>query len=135
MKDPDPLDDSLWDRFLVFALPDPAAMPRAAVQAELRERGIDLSRAMSQMRRALATSRAREELAAARAKRPGVVAALRDVATSSAGAARDHLLAAIERVAGSQQAVYYRKLEQAATDEDLRALEEDLRRLEKLGDG
>lgn len=135
MRDPEPMDDSLWDRFLVFALPDPATMPRAAVQAELRERGIDVAPAMSRIRRALAASRAREDLAAARAKRPGVVAALRDVAGSKVSAARDHLLAAIERLTGTQQAAYFRKLEQAATDDDLRALEEDLRRLEKLGDG
>lgn len=135
MKNPNPTDDALWDRFLVFALPDPSTMSGADARAELQARGIDLTRATSRVMRALASARAREELAAARAKRPGVVDALRDVATSTASAAREHLLQVIERLGGTQQAAYFRKLEQAATDDDLRALEEDLRRLEKMGDG
>jgi hypothetical protein len=135
MSDRDIPDISPWERFFGFVLPDPRSISRAAVQAELHERGINVSRAVSRVMRDLAATRAREDLAVARAKRLRLVTDLREIKSVATESVREQLRQMIGRLSATPQTVYYRKLEQAATDEDLRALEEDIRRLERLGDG
>ena len=79
---------------------------------------------------------ARTVLESARKSRPSVVARLMKLELPSGPVIREKLKEMIRnRLAGHQQAVYARKLEDAASDEDLRSLLEDLSRLEALSEG
>ena len=79
--------------------------------------------------------KARVALDSARKKRPSVVAKLTKIETPSGPNLRETLKKIIaERFAGSKQAVYARKLESAASDEDLRSILEDISRLEAFSE-
>jgi hypothetical protein len=125
--------DEIWDRFFAFSFGGPDPMTRADVQAKLKGLGINLTKAMGRVQQALEAARAREELAAARAKRPGLIAAANSAIAPVGESLREKLKALIERTfQGGVQAAYYRKLETAASDDDLRSLLEDMQRLEDM---
>jgi hypothetical protein len=101
-------DDSVWDRFFDFLYGEGPSAQEA--QERLRALGIDVTPAVRKVQDALQASRARARFEAAREQ-------LRDLMT--------------RRFTGTALAAYVRKLEQAASDQDLRALLDDLRRLER----
>jgi hypothetical protein len=128
--------DPVWERFFDFVYGCEENLTRTEVQEDLKRLGIDVSKAVSRVQETLASARARAALADARARRPGIISQLREVAAPAAGALRDHLRGLIEgKFRGTAQAAYFRKLESAATDEDLESLLEDIHRLESLPGG
>jgi flagellar motility protein MotE (MotC chaperone) len=132
--------DAVWDRFFDFAFAECASAPRAEIQQTLKKLGIDLTKAMSKVQQAIQTAKAREELASAKAKRPGLLKTLASLASPVGIGLRDKLRGVINtRFGGSVQAAYFRKLEEAASEADLQSLLEDMARLEALeqeeGDG
>jgi hypothetical protein len=85
---------------------------------------------------ALQATHARAGLEAARAERPGLMERIKRVVAPVAGGLREHLQTVIgSKLQGSVQAAYFRKLERAATDDDLQSLLEDIYRLEALQEG
>ncbi len=127
--------DEVWDRFFGFVFPD-EPISREQVQQELKRLGLDVKRAAARVRLALQATQARAELDAARLQRPRLMEKLRQVVVPAATGLRNCLEKIIgERLQGSLQAAYFRKLESAATDDDLQSLLEDLYRLEAMEEG
>jgi hypothetical protein len=91
---------------------------------------------LAKVRLALQATEARAGLEAARAERPKLMERIKQVVAPVAEGLREHLQTLIgQRLQGSVQAAYFRKLEHAATDEDLQSLLEDIYRLEALQEG
>lgn len=129
-------DAIVWERFFEFIMPPTSDdAPIADVEAELTRRGIDTKPAFAKVKRALAAVRARAELEAARAKRPGLVEQISSIVAPPIESVRENVRKKIERLTAPQQAAYYRKLEGAASDDDLRSLLDDLRRLDAMTEG
>lgn len=128
--------DKVWDRFFQHVLPPvTSATPMAEVDAELALLGVDMAPAMSKVRKAVDASRARARLASANAERPRALEKLLKLVTAAPDALRESLRGLIEqRFVGTAQAAYFRKLEGAASEEDLRSLLEDLERLATLSE-
>lgn len=131
-------DNQAWDRFFDFVAPDVAQMSTSELDAELQRAGVDVSRAVAQVRLALDARAAREKLARAREMRATITKAVCDFTLGPMKDARQILHQMISTCAPqAQRGVLFRKLEQAATDDDVRSLLEDIQRLEQLdpGDG
>ena len=129
-------DNQVWDRFFDFVAPDVAQMSTSELDAELQRAGIDPSKAIAQVKLALEAREAREKLAQARASRACITQKLLDCALGPVKDARRLLHEMISTCAPqAQRGVLFRRLEQAATDEDVRSLLEDIQRLERLGPG
>ena len=139
MKTISEYDDRVWSRFFDFVFPDEQELTREQVQAELRDSGVDMRPTLAKLQGMLRNIResedARAALESARKSRPSVVARLMGFEVPSGPVIREKLKDMIRnRLTGHQQAVYARKLEDAASDEDLRSLLEDLSRLEALSE-
>ena len=127
--------DPVWERFFEFVFPCDEEMTRAEVQDDLKRLGISVNKAVSRLQQALEASKGRAELATARAKRLGIVARLGKVVAPAVQGLRERLKELIAgKMQGELQAAYFRKLETAATDEDLQSLFEDIHRLEALSE-
>jgi len=140
MKNINEYDDRVWSRFFDFVFPDERDLTREQVQADLRDSGVDMRPALSKLQRVLRRAResqdARAALESARKSRPSIVAKLMGLDVPPGPVIREKLKDMIRnRLTGPQQAVYARKLEDAASDEDLKSLLEDLSRLEALSEG
>ncbi len=126
-------DEVVWKRFFEFIMPPLTdEMPIADVEAELARLGIDTKPAFARVKRALAAAKARADLKAASAKRLGLVEQISGIVAPQVEAVRENVRMMIERLNAPLQAAYYRKLEGAASDEDLRSLLDDLRRLDAM---
>jgi hypothetical protein len=125
-----------WERFFEFIYPCEESLTREEVQEDLRRLGIDVRNVVNRVQRALAASKGKAELAAARSRRASVLARLQQVAGPAGECLRDRLRGIIAgKTQGSLQAAYFRKLEAAATDEDLQSLLDDIHRLEAMSEG
>jgi hypothetical protein len=126
-------EDRVWDFFFDDLSADVLTMSREEVQTELKRRRIDVSRAVSRVQLAVAARTARAELAAARLKRASVVEQIAKVVAPEIKQLRQTIGDMIaNRLHRSAQAAYFRKLQQAAGDDDLRALMDDIERLDAL---
>lgn len=139
MKSISEYDERVWSRFFDFVLPDEQELTREQVQTELRDSGVDMRPALRKLHGMLQRSREAEDgrtaLESARKSRPSVVARLMGLEVPSGPEIRQKLQVMIKsRLTGPQQAVYARKLEDAASDDDLRSLLEDIARLDSLSE-
>lgn len=126
-------DRTVWDRFFDFVTPDVTDMSIEQIRIELRRASIDTSAAYKSVMDTLAGGRAREELAAARKQREQFLSICTGFLMRPVEDARALIseLAAKTGLTGSR-AVLFRKLEQAATSEDLQRLLDDMARLDRL---
>src|SRR6266851_556643 len=108
--------DAVWDRFFDFACCD-EDLSRGEVQEKLKKLGIDLTKAMSRIEQALQSAQAKEALAAAKTRRPGLIKAMNLVVVQGGESLREKVRELIGRqFQGGLQAAYFRKLEAAASD-------------------
>lgn len=129
-------DNHAWDRFFDFVAPDVAQMSTSELDAELQRAGVDVSKAVAQVRLALDARAAREKLARARELRATITKKVFDFTLGPLEDARQILHQMISNCAPqAQRGVLFRKLEQAATDDDVRSLLEDIQRLDQLDPG
>ncbi len=127
--------DEVWDRFFDFVSEPVSALSQEEVRDELTRYGLDITNAVSRVQRALATAKAKNELAAAREKRISIVEKLTSVVAPKIEGLRERLDEMIAgKLKGSVQAAYFRKLEGAADEDDLRRLMDDIERLDALAD-
>ena len=140
MKNMNHFGDRAWNRFFDFVFPDERNLGRQGVQAELKRLGIDMGPSLAKLSRMLEQTResqdARAALESARKERPSLLARLSGIGALSGPEIRETLQRMIaERFTGTTQTAYARKLEGAASDEDLRSLLEDVSRLEAFSEG
>jgi hypothetical protein len=139
MKSMNHFDSTVWSRFLDFVFPDERSLSREEVQAELKRLRVDVHPSLEKLSRILQQAResegARGALVAAKKRRSSLLARLIGIEAASGSAIRETLKEMIvERLAGPEQAVYARKLENAASDEDLRSLLDDISRLQAFSE-
>jgi len=137
MKNIEDYDNHLWESLLKFVFPDENTLSRKEVQAELQKRGIDVRPAWDKIQMALnyskETERARTKLECAKKKRPSILARANSVQVPFVPNVREQILKFIqERFTQPQQEIYCRKLESAASDEDLKTLVKDILRLDEF---
>ena len=135
MSDLNRFGDEVWDRFFDEVTPAVETMTPEEVDSELKRRGIDVTKAVARVHRAVASAKARAELERARAARPGMVEKLSRLVAPTVENLRQTVNELIAgKLHGSLQGAYFRKLEQAADEDDLRALMEDIERLDALAE-
>jgi hypothetical protein len=136
-KDLENFDTKLWNNFFNFIYPDEENMTQAEVRAELQRSNIDIRSAMSKLNMALATfhekQKAQAELKTARGKRLSLLEKFKQIKMPSLPDLRNELQHTItQHLNTAQQPVYFRKLEEAASEQDLKTLLEDILLLESL---
>ena len=126
-------DAGVWDKFFEFVSPSDEGLSRAQVHEELRRAGIDVSGAITKVQQALEFQEARRSLAGARTPRESAVERIRAISLGAISNVRQAVHDLIARnVPPASQAVYFSKLEGAASDQDLRSILEDIERLDAL---
>jgi len=127
--------EPVWDRFFDFVFDCEDGLTCAQVQEELRRRGIDLTDARRRVRRALETAKARGKLELARANRLAILARLGQIVPLEIGASLEEMKRAVSaRFQGQSQLAFFRKLEAAESEEDIRSLLEDAHLLDALSE-
>ena len=135
MNELDRYADEVWDRFFDFVSEPVSDLSQQEVSEDLMRCGLDITKAVSRVQRALATAKAKNELAIARKKRTSIVDKLTSVVAPKVDGLRERLDEMIAgKLKGSVQAAYFRKLEEAADEDDLRRLMDDIERLDALAD-
>ena len=130
-------DYKLCDKLFNFVYSDEENMSQEEVRAELQRLNIDTRSTFSKLQMALADfcekQKAQELLKSASEKRVHFLKRFEQIKISNLPNFRSELQTLITKwFSGSQQAAYYRKLESAASDKDLKSLFEDIMRLDEL---
>lgn len=135
MSEIDQYSDEVWDRFFDFVSEPVSALSQDEVREELIRYALDITKAVSRVQRAVATAKAKNQLAVARKRRASIVEKLTSVVAPKIEGLRERLDEMIAgKLKGSVQAAYFRKLEEAADEDDLRRLMDDIERLDALAD-
>jgi len=130
-------DTDLCEKLFNFAYPDQKDMDRKDVQKELQRLNIDMRPVKAKLEMALnaysQSQKARVELKTAREKRLSLLDKLKQVKIPNLPTLRKELQEIIaQHLNTTLQAAYFRKLEEAATEQDLQSLLEDMLLLESL---
>jgi len=124
--------NEVWDRFFDFIAPCNESLTQQEVRTELQRRGIDVRPVVTRVQQALEARRARESLAAAKAKRTAIERRVKSVVAPPGESLRASLDQLVSQLPASFQGAYFHKLTKAQTDADLQSLFEDIHRLEAL---
>lgn len=131
MSELNTFDDAAWDRFFEFLYPTGEKLPGSSIDDELKAAVIDVTVALQKVRKAILSADAKRRLELAKGKRSRLLDQLRSVTGPAIEQVREGLANMIEqKLVGSKQATYFKKLNNAASDDDLRSLLEDLERLD-----
>jgi len=126
-------EQSVWDKVFEFITPSVGEVSRQEVQTELKRAGIDMRDAIHRVRLSLEAVSARDSLAKARERRPDLITRVISITQEQVNNVREFVHNLIEKnVSNELKPVYFRKLESAATDQDLNSLLEDIRRLDAM---
>jgi hypothetical protein len=125
-------DDKVWDEFFDFVMPCDELTSDAELDVELRRIKVDVTPAVNRVLDAARAARARERLRAAQKARAGVLAKLGDLIPTTVENVRQNIEELIARLSTPQQAVHFRKLRNASSEQDLLSLYEDMQRLNGL---
>ena len=131
------LDRALCDKLLSFIYPDESNMTDEEIQAELQRLKIDMRPAIEKLDMALKfcneKQKAQAEYKTAREKRLSLLEKFRQIKLPDLPALRNELQEMIsQHLSAPLQATYFRKLEEAASEQDLKTLLEDILLLESL---
>jgi predicted DNA-binding protein YlxM (UPF0122 family) len=123
----------VWDRFLSLLYPSDESMSIEEIDADLALGGIDIEPTFRRVQQMLETQRARARMLSAKDKRESLGSRIRDVVAPKVENLRESVKERISKSAsGKQQLAYFHKLEDAATEEDLQSLFDDLEKLAAL---
>jgi len=135
MTNHDKYDNRAWEGLFEFIFPDEETMTRKELQSGLKEFGVDIRPAQVKLQltldAALEAKKAREQLEKAKRERPSIVKKLTDIELPSFSEVRNKIEEIRRYLPGQMQTVYFRKLEDVASEKDLQALLEDISRLQK----
>lgn len=124
-----------WQRLLTFLYECDESISDTDVESDLKESGIELAPALQRLSLIIEQYRARAELANAKVKRTLLTEKLRGIIAPRVDNIRDRIQEVIDqRFSGTQQAAYFHKLKDAATEQDLQTLLDDLERLSQLNE-
>jgi len=125
--------EPVWDRFFDFVFDCDDGLTDEQVEEELRRRGIDVKRAFGRVQQALRSAKAKADLEAARRARPMLLAKVKRFKVPEIGGTLDEIKRAItQQLQGQVQGAFFRSLEAAEREEDLRSLLVDAQLLDAL---
>jgi hypothetical protein len=131
----DKIDNITCNRLLSFVYPDDSAMTDAEIQAELKRLRINTQPAMDKILFVLQQEQkkgeAQESLKNAKEKRLLMLKKFKNIKTNISNTREGIREWITEHLSGSQQALYFRKLEESS-NEDLKSLAEDIQCLDEL---
>lgn len=128
-----PFDAKQWDCIVDLLAAEQSQLSQADVKQELKRLGIDVGPTVSKVAVAIEQHKARAALARARVERGAVFARVRAKLDVSIQAGRDELVRLVkEKLQGPLQAAMFSRLDDAATDADLRSLLGELAALEEM---
>jgi len=130
-------DANLCKKLFDFIYPDEGEMTRSEVQTELQRLNIDMKPIMEKLDMALnfyhQKQKAQAELRLAREKRPSLIDKIKQIKLPSYQYLRDEIQNRIaQHLSDPLQATYFHKLEEAASEQDLKTLLDDILVLESL---
>lgn len=126
-------ENDVWDRFLSLLYPCDDSVTIEEIDEDLERAGIDFESAYQRVQKMIATQRARAKLASARVTRESMGSRIRDVIAPKVENLRESVRNMIGRAGTEeQQMAYFHKLQEAATEEDLQSLFDDLEKLSAL---
>ena len=135
MSDMSHINPNTWDRLLDFLYECDASLGDDVVEQQLADHGIDVTPAVRRVKEMIETKRMQEAMHHAQAQRLSTIERLRNITSPHMEDLRQGLQQAINQLlSGEEQAAYFHKLEEAASEEDLRSLLDDLERLRALDD-
>ena len=131
------LDRVLCDKLLNFIYPDESNMTDEEIQAELQRLKIDMRPAIAKLNMALnfcnEKQKAQAKYKTAREKRLSLLENFKQIKIPNLPVQRNVLQEMIAQLLNAPlKATYSRKLEEAASEQDLQSLLEDILRLESL---
>lgn len=131
------LDKVLCDKLLNFIYPDESNMTDEEIQAELQRLKIDMRPAIAKLNMALnfcnEKQKAQAKYKTAREKRLSLLEKFKQIKIPNLPVQRNVLQEMIAQLLNAPlKATYSRKLEEAASEQDLQSLLEDILRLESL---
>lgn len=131
------LDKVLCDKLLNFIYPDESNMTDEEIQAELQRLKIDMRPAIAKLNMALnfcnEKQKAQAKYKTAREKRLSLLENFKQIKIPNLPVQRNVLQEMIAQLLNAPlKATYSRKLEEAASEQDLQSLLEDILRLESL---
>jgi hypothetical protein len=131
------IDPALCDKLLSFVYPDEGNMTDEEVQTELHRLKIDMEPVIDKLNMALnfynQKQKAQAELRVAKEKRPLLIDKIKQIKLPNFQCLRDEIQNRItHHLSNPLQATYFRKLEEATSEQDLKTLLEDLLLLESL---
>lgn len=126
-------ESDVWDRFLSLLYPCDDSMTIEEIDADLERAGIDFDSAYQRVQKMIATQRARARMISAKKTRQSLGDRVRDVAAPKMENLRDSVRRLIGTSStGQQQMAYFHKLQDAASEDDLQSLLDDLEKLATL---
>jgi hypothetical protein len=130
------IDPVLCDKLLSFIYPDESNMTDEDVQSEIHRLKIDMKPAIDKINIALnfynQRQKAQEDLRIARENRPSLIDKIKQIKLPSFQSLRDEIQNRMQHLNYSLQSTYFRKLEESASEQDLKSLLEDILLLESL---
>lgn len=125
--------NDVWDRLFDLLYDCDEQGTNAEVKSRLQAAGIDMRPAYRRMHQMIAERKARAQLAGAAAVRQSMMQKLAGVIAPPVEDLRTGIRNLIDQAfTGTAQVAHYQKLENAASEEDLRSLLEDLTKLATL---
>ncbi len=123
----------VWDRLFSLLYPCDESVTNEEVDKELERLGIDMKPAYQRLHKMIETQRARTQFAAAKEKRATIADRICDVVAPRFEDLRIGVRTMISKLKGDQaQLAYFHKLEDAASEDDLQSLLDDLEKLEAM---
>lgn len=133
MNDKIPPSEKVWDQFvdLIYSGNDDFD-DMAYVESELEKFGVDTDSAVTRMRRLVEKHAANQRLVNAGDRLKKLTEAVSDVVAPPIADLRKKVRSLINVQNGSKQLAYFHQLEDAATEDDLTSLLDDLEKLSAL---
>ncbi len=132
MKDPTRPDCEVWDRFIELIYPINESFDEEQIDKDLERHGINVDSALVRMNSMVERFQVKKNLAEAGEKRATLSEKVRDIIAPPLENLRSGIKELVNDLSEQKQLAYFHKLEEAASEEDLQSLMDDIRKLDAL---
>lgn len=132
MKDPIRPDSEVWDRFIDLIYPIGESLDEEQIDKVLERHGINVDAALVRMNNMVERFEAKRSLADAGKKRATLSEKVREIVAPPLENLRSGIKELVNDLSEKKQLAYFHKLEEAASEEDLQSLMDDIRKLDAL---
>ena len=132
MTDPNRPDCEVWDRFIELIYPINESLDEEQIDKDLERNGINVDSALIRMNGMIELFQAKRNLENAGEKRAKLSEKVRDIIAPPIENLRSGIKELVNDLSENKQLAYFHKLEEAASEEDLQSLMDDIRKLDAL---